>query len=381
MSRYFDQDATTTTTTTADSQTTLFVSRLPYSATSDDLSSFFSSIGPIRRAFIVTDQATKKSKGVGYVSFSTKDDAQLALDQLQNRTLDENKVKGAGKRKIKLQWADLKPSMKQRGEKRKGIAELAIQRQEKLVEQQGEEEKEEQEDGYQPLNVDQEEMNNVNDDDGNEQEPLKKKSKTSISGLHPSRQTMLSKPSSSHPSDPTLAVRTVLLTGLSSCKPKADSKTLYKKARKFGPVEEIIYPIDLPNSNGIGKSASGGEDAAHIIFKTPNHAMDSIPKLHNHIFKGALLSAVLKKRADGAKKLEERMRPETKEKRERIRKAAEEEMKLNGSNKGGLVNGTALPTEVNRQSRLIVRNLPFDVSGYTFLDSRLCFAPLKRHHL
>lgn len=80
------------------------MSNLPYSATSTDLKTLFSDIGPVRSAFVVLDQETGTSKGVGYVSFAIREDAQLA----------HNNANGNGEpilldgRKLRVQWADSK---------------------------------------------------------------------------------------------------------------------------------------------------------------------------------------------------------------------------------------------------------------------------------
>jgi len=61
---------------------TLFVSNLPYTATSTDLQTLFSDIAPVRSAFVVLEQGTSVSKGVGYVSFAIREDAQSAYDKI-----------------------------------------------------------------------------------------------------------------------------------------------------------------------------------------------------------------------------------------------------------------------------------------------------------
>jgi len=66
---------------------TLFVSNLPYTATSTDLKTLFSDIAPVRNAFIVLEHGTGVSKGVGYVSFAIKEDVQLALDKISSEGL------------------------------------------------------------------------------------------------------------------------------------------------------------------------------------------------------------------------------------------------------------------------------------------------------
>jgi nucleolar protein 4 len=66
---------------------TLFVSNLPYTATSTDLKTLFSDIAPVRNAFVVLEHDTGVSKGVGYVSFAIKEDVQLALEKISSQGL------------------------------------------------------------------------------------------------------------------------------------------------------------------------------------------------------------------------------------------------------------------------------------------------------
>ena len=85
-------------------RSTLFVSNLPYSATTTDLKTLFSDIGPVRTAFVVLEHNTGISKGVGYVSFAIREDAQLAFDKVngpgEGLTLDG--------RKLRIAWAGSK---------------------------------------------------------------------------------------------------------------------------------------------------------------------------------------------------------------------------------------------------------------------------------
>ena len=83
---------------------TLFVSNLPYPATSTDLQTLFSDIAPVRSAFVVTEHGTGTSKGVGYVSFAIKDDAKRALESIERDGLE---LLG---RKLRVQLADKKVS-------------------------------------------------------------------------------------------------------------------------------------------------------------------------------------------------------------------------------------------------------------------------------
>jgi RNA recognition motif-containing protein len=66
-------------------RSTLFVSNLPFTATSTDLRTLFSDIGPVRSAFVVLDRDSGVSKGVGYVSFAIKEDAKAAIEQFDSQ--------------------------------------------------------------------------------------------------------------------------------------------------------------------------------------------------------------------------------------------------------------------------------------------------------
>ncbi|TFK23811.1 hypothetical protein FA15DRAFT_641937 [Coprinopsis marcescibilis] len=90
---------------------TLFISNLPYTATSVDLQTLFSDIAPVRTAFVVTEQGTGVSKGVGYVSFAIKEDAESCLAKINEEGLD---IAG---RALRVQWAGKKPTMKETKEK------------------------------------------------------------------------------------------------------------------------------------------------------------------------------------------------------------------------------------------------------------------------
>ena len=262
---------------------TLFVTRIPYHVTNTDLETFFSDIGPLRRAFVVTDKETHKSKGVGYVTYADAEDAEKALEKLQGASLD------GSKRHVQLQWADRKSDLKS----------------------------------------------------GKSTEL--KSTPTQATSRHvvlPDR-------------DPD-AVRTIVISGLAGCTPAADEKTIYKRVRKIGDVEQVKFAEH---------EGSESNDVAFVRFRTPNHAINAINKLHAHQFKGSLLSVELKKRTDGALRREMHMRDDTRKKQHSIQEQIEQ------------FSGKTLPVHQNQldhASRLIVRNLPFDMS---MEDLRAVFLP------
>lgn len=71
----------TSSTTVADDgldRKTIFVRSIPFDATSEELSEFFSQFVPVKHAVIVNDE-NQKSRGFGFVSFTMDDDTLLAL--------------------------------------------------------------------------------------------------------------------------------------------------------------------------------------------------------------------------------------------------------------------------------------------------------------
>lgn len=80
-------------------RSTLFVSNLPYTATSTDLNTLFSDIAPVRSAFVVLEHGTGASKGVGYVSFAIPEDAKAAFDSI---SVEGIALDG---RKLRIEWA------------------------------------------------------------------------------------------------------------------------------------------------------------------------------------------------------------------------------------------------------------------------------------
>ncbi|KAG6334847.1 hypothetical protein ID866_4237 [Astraeus odoratus] len=268
---------------------TLFVSNLPYDATSTDLKTAFSDLAPVRSAFIVLAHGTGVSKGVGYVSFATREDAQTAYDTIMAEGITLNG------RKLRVEWAGPKPKEKTTKDRSQALK-AAVTKKEK------------------------------------EDAPL---------GKLPGPKTK----------DP-LAIRTIAISGLPS---SVDMKTLWKKLRKLEGTEKVDWP---------GKTSSGDDDpttgddllclnsnpsiyrfTATALFSTSKNAQDAVQKLHAHVFKGSLLSVTLKKRLESLVQ--------------------------------GSIRKPADRAQPSRESRLIVRNLPFD---FTEQDLRATFLPYGPIH-
>lgn len=72
---------------------TLFVRSLPYTATSELLSTHFSFIAPLKHATVVVDPITKKSRGFGFVTFTDADDARRAVKEFNGAEFEGRKLK------------------------------------------------------------------------------------------------------------------------------------------------------------------------------------------------------------------------------------------------------------------------------------------------
>lgn len=71
----------------------LFVRSLPASVTTERLTELFSQSYPVRHATVVVDRQTKISKGFGFVTFVDAEDADAAIEQFNNSTVDGRKIK------------------------------------------------------------------------------------------------------------------------------------------------------------------------------------------------------------------------------------------------------------------------------------------------
>lgn len=68
---------------------TLFVRSIPESVTDETLTSFFSNFAPLKHAVVVKD-VNKKSRGFGFVSFGSEEDAQDALQKSRKTKLESH---------------------------------------------------------------------------------------------------------------------------------------------------------------------------------------------------------------------------------------------------------------------------------------------------
>lgn len=62
----------------------LFVGNLPFSSTQQDVEELFAQHGQIVEAKLVTDRMSGRSKGIAFVEMSTEEEAQAAIEALNN---------------------------------------------------------------------------------------------------------------------------------------------------------------------------------------------------------------------------------------------------------------------------------------------------------
>lgn len=73
----------------------LFVGNLNYRTTDETLYEAFSAIGNVESATVITDRETGRSRGFGFVEMASEDEAQEAIQQLDNTELDGRTIRVA----------------------------------------------------------------------------------------------------------------------------------------------------------------------------------------------------------------------------------------------------------------------------------------------
>lgn len=63
----------------------LYVGNLAYSVTEDSLSDYFKAAGNVESARLITDRASGRSKGFGFVEMSTDEEAQKAIEMFHQQ--------------------------------------------------------------------------------------------------------------------------------------------------------------------------------------------------------------------------------------------------------------------------------------------------------
>ena len=71
----------------------LFVGSLSWDTTSESLRNAFAACGEVTEAKVVTDRDTGRSRGFGFVTYQNEQDAQRAIETLDNSSLDGRSIR------------------------------------------------------------------------------------------------------------------------------------------------------------------------------------------------------------------------------------------------------------------------------------------------
>ena len=70
----------------------LYVGNLPYKIDENSLNETFSEFGTVEEAVIITDKFSGRSKGFGFVTMSTEEEAQAAIDGMNEKEIEGRKL-------------------------------------------------------------------------------------------------------------------------------------------------------------------------------------------------------------------------------------------------------------------------------------------------
>lgn len=79
----------------------LYVGNLPYSITEDELSAAFAKFGTVESVAIITDKFSGRSKGFGFIEMSTDEEAQKAMEGMNDQELSGRQIKVTEARPMK----------------------------------------------------------------------------------------------------------------------------------------------------------------------------------------------------------------------------------------------------------------------------------------
>jgi RNA recognition motif-containing protein len=70
----------------------LFIGNLSWGVDTDQLREMFSAYGVVTDAIVMTDRETGRSRGFGFVTFETEEEAQAAIEAMDGQDLDGRPV-------------------------------------------------------------------------------------------------------------------------------------------------------------------------------------------------------------------------------------------------------------------------------------------------
>jgi RNA recognition motif-containing protein len=71
----------------------IYVGNLSYSNTSSNLEEIFSEFGEVSSAKVISDRDTGRSKGFGFVEMPNNDEANTAINELNNKEIEGRKLR------------------------------------------------------------------------------------------------------------------------------------------------------------------------------------------------------------------------------------------------------------------------------------------------
>ena len=71
----------------------IYVGNLPYSSNDQSLETLFSKFGTVESAKVILDRDSGRSKGFGFIEMSTDEEAQAAIEQLNEKEVDGRNIK------------------------------------------------------------------------------------------------------------------------------------------------------------------------------------------------------------------------------------------------------------------------------------------------
>lgn len=70
----------------------LFVGNLDFTVTAEDLKALFAGVGTVTDAAVIMDKMTGRSRGFGFVTMSSADEAKTAVEKLNQNDLKGRKI-------------------------------------------------------------------------------------------------------------------------------------------------------------------------------------------------------------------------------------------------------------------------------------------------
>lgn len=71
----------------------IYVGNLPFNVTQEQLKKLFEPFGDIDEAVVISDKFSGRSKGFGFVTFTDKESADKAIDEMNGKDIEGREIK------------------------------------------------------------------------------------------------------------------------------------------------------------------------------------------------------------------------------------------------------------------------------------------------